>query len=384
MGTGRLLRAAVPMAVMTRQGHGGDVYAAARNLQRDVHDLLDFSASINPLGPSPAVLRIFANAGDLLRHYPDPACWEVRQALADHWQRPLESFLVGNGSTELIYLLPEALRIRHLLVVGPTFSEYAAAMRRSGGRVSMIMADRSEAYRPPLERVLASISESGRAVAGRRGIDAVLLCNPNSPTGSACDAEAVLKVARSAARNGLWCIVDETFAEYCAGVSILSQRLPARTIVLRSFTKFYGLPGLRIGYAAADKVMIERMSGLQPPWSVNMLAQRAAVATLGDVQHADRSLKLMDRERKRLLKMLAGLPGCTLFPSMANFILMELPAGQQAADMEAALRNQGMLIRDCSQVPGLNKRSIRMAVRTRPENERLVRALKRLLSRVES
>ena len=244
----------------------------------------------------------------------------------------------------------------------------------------MIMTERSEAYRPPLERVLAAISESGRAVAGRRGIDAVLLCNPNSPTGSACDAEAVLKVARSAARNGLWCIVDETFAEYCAGVSILSQRLPARTIVLRSFTKFYGLPGLRIGYAAADKVMIERMSGLQPPWSVNMLAQRAAVATLGDVQHADRSLKLMDRERKRLLKMLAGLPGCTLFTSMANFILMELPAGQQAADMEAALRNQGMLIRDCSQVPGLNKRSIHMAVRTRPENERLVRALKRLLS----
>ena len=365
-------------------GHGGDVYAAARDLKCGVHDLIDFSASINPLGPSPAALRIFANAVELFQHYPDPACGELCHALADHWQRPPEEFLVGNGSTELIHLLPEALRIRHLLVVGPTFSEYATAMRRSGGRVSMIMAERSEAYRPPLERVMAAMSGFERTVMGRRAIDAVLLCNPNSPTGSASDAEAVMKVARLATRRGLWCIVDETFAEYCADSSILLQRLPARAIVLRSFTKFYGLPGLRVGYAVAHKGTIERVRERQPPWSVNMLAQRAALAALGDVRHAARSLRFMDGERTKFFKTLARLPGMTLFPSMANFVLMELPAGQKAAAMEAALRLQGMLIRDCSDVPGLNDRSVRVAVRTRSDNERLVRALKAVLCRVAS
>ena len=360
---------------MTRIGHGGDVYAAARDLRRGVDHLLDFSASINPLGPSPAALRAIADAGPWLQHYPDPVCWDLRQALAKHWQRPAEEFLVGNGSTELIHLFPGALEVRHLLVVGPTFSEYAAAMRRAGGRVTMIMGDRAEAYRPPLERVVAAMSDSTEVAAGRRAIDAILLCNPNSPTGYACAAEAVMKVARLATRRGRWCIVDETFAEYCADSSILSHALPARTIVLRSFTKFYGLPGLRLGYAVAHNTVIERIGAHQPPWSVNMLAQRAAAAALRDARHTSRSLRFMDRERTRLVKALTRLPGCTLFPSAANFILMELPDGWKAADMVAALRLQGILIRDCSQVPGLTARSVRIAVRTRAENDRLVRAL---------
>ena len=370
--------------MMTPHGHGGDVYAAARDMRCGVETLLDFSASINPLGPSPAALRTLADAANLLRHYPDPACWELRQALAAHWQRPPDAFLVGNGSTELIHLLPDALRIRHLLVVGPTFSEYATAMRRSGGQASMIMGVRSEAYRPPLERVLAVLSERERAGLGRRAIDAVVLCNPNSPTGCVCVVEAVMKVARVASRRGLWCIVDETFSEYCADSSILSQTLPPRTIVLRSFTKFYALPGLRVGYAVASQATIEQMRASQPPWSVNMLAQRAAVAALGDGRHAGRSLRSMDRERTRMLKSLTRLPGCVPFPSAANFILMELPIGRKAAHTVAALRHLGMLIRDCSQVPGLNDRSVRIAVRTRSENERLVRALEAIVHKVES
>ncbi|MBI4002648.1 MAG: threonine-phosphate decarboxylase [Nitrospira defluvii] len=360
---------------MTGIGHGGDVYAAARKLRRGLHRLVDFSASINPLGPSPAALRTIADAGDLLQHYPDPTCWDLRQALAIHWQRSAEEFLIGNGSTELIHLLPRALQIRHLLVVGPTFSEYAAAMKQCGGHVSMVMAVRAESYRPPLEQVFAPAQGLGKTETDHPPIDAVLLCNPNSPTGYACSAAAVRKLARLVARRGLWFLVDETFAEYCADASIVSQALSARTIVLRSFTKFYGLPGLRVGYAVAKKPIIERIAAHQPPWSVNMLAQRAAEAGLHDVRHARRSLRFMDRERLRLLKKLEQLPGCTVFPSAANFILMELPVRQKVAETVAVLRRHGILIRDCSQVPGLNARSVRVAVRTRADNDRLLHAL---------
>lgn len=359
---------------MTGIGHGGDVYAAARELGRGIHRLLDFSASINPLGPSPAALRTITQAERLLQHYPDPTCWDLRQALAAYWQRAADEFLIGNGSTELIHLLPRALQIRHLLVVGPTFSEYAAAMKRCGGHVSMLMADRAEGYRPPLEQVFAPAHGFQQTVTGRPPIDAVLLCNPNSPTGYACDAAAVRRLARQAGRLRLWCIVDETFAEYCHEASILSQALPGRTIVLRSFTKFFGLPGLRVGYVAAKSRVIEQIAAHQPPWSVNMLAQRAAEAALRDVRHARRSLRFMERERTRVMKALTRLPGCTVFSSAANFILMELPVGQKVAETVAALRRQGILIRDCSQVPGLNARSVRVAVRTKADNDRLLHA----------
>ncbi len=363
---------------MTRASHGGDVYAAARELGRGLHRLLDFSASINPLGPSAAAVRTISRAEEWLPHYPDPACWDLRQALAAFWQRSPGSFLVGNGSTELIHLLPAALQIRHLLVVGPTFSEYAAAMTRSGGQVSMVMADRADGYRPPLEQVIAAQEQFEKRGNNGLPVDAVLLCNPNSPTGQACDAVAVRKWARQASRHGLWCVVDETFAEYCEHVSILSEDLPPRTIVLRSFTKFYGLPGLRVGYAVAPPKVVERIAADQPPWSVNMLAQRAAVAALHDARHTRKSLRFMERERGRLLTGLEQLAGCVVFSSAANFILLELPVGQKAKRVASLLRREGMLIRDCSQVPGLNDRSIRVAVRAQAENDRLLQALSRI------
>jgi threonine-phosphate decarboxylase len=175
--------------------------------------------------------------------------------------------------------------------------------------------------------------------------------------------------------------VDETFAEYCDRASILSRKLPASTVVLRSCTKFYGMPGLRLGYAVARPSTIDRMGKYQPPWSVNMLAQRAGVASVRDARHARLSLRFMDRERTRLVKGLERLSGCSVFPPAANFILMELPVGKKAETVVAVLRRQGLLIRDCSRVLGLNDRSMRVAVRTKADNDRLLEALSRAIGR---
>lgn len=371
-------------AIHKRAIHGGDVYAAARELERDVRRLLDFSASINPLGPSPAACRTISRAKDLLLHYPDPACWDLRQALARFWDRSPEEFLIGNGSTELIHLLPTALQIRHLQVIGPTFSEYAAAMARAGGQTSTVMAARTDGYRPPLGQGMVPAEEVRSKGMSRRPIDAVLLCNPNSPTGQACDAADVRTFARRAARRGQWCIVDETFAEYCEQVSILPEGLPARTIVLRSFTKFYGLPGLRVGYLVANPTVITRIRTHQPPWSVNMPAQRAAQSALQDARHIRTSLRFMERERARFVGKLARLPGCSTFPSAANFLLVELPATVKAARVVSALRREGILVRDCSQVPGLNDRSIRVAVRSPADNDRLITALSHMIRKMRA
>lgn len=357
------------------------MYAASRELHRGIDRLIDFSASINPLGPSPAVWRAITKSRSLIQHYPDPACWALRRALAFRWKRPPEHFAVGNGSIELIYALPQALGLRHLLVIGPTFSEYADAITNSGGRVTMVFAERRQSYAPPLDRALQLVKAVGRSRRGRDAIDGVVLCNPNSPTGQACEADAVMRLARAVERYRLWMIVDESFADYYERGSILSQSAASkRVIILRSLTKFYGLPGLRVGYAVTQGDVSRQLLRQQPPWSVNAVAQIAAIAALRDDGHARHSRSFLTKERARFMASLENLPGCVVFPSHANFIFMELPVGCRAENIAVELRQDGLLIRDCSLVPGLHARSIRLAVKTRQENDRLVKALARVLA----
>lgn len=365
------------MARLKRQIHGGNIYAASRELGRDLAKLIDFSASINPLGPSPRVWRAIANARHLLAHYPDPDCWELRQTVAKLWQRPPAHIVIGNGSTELIDALPRALQIRHLLVVQPTFSEYAASMARIGGRVSAVFATRTEQYTQPIDGLCRLIEQR------RNGSDAfqgVMLCNPNSPSGQACSVDDVRRLARAAQRCGVWLMIDEAFADYCPERSFIPQSSSwSRVVILRSLTKFYALPGLRIGYAVAQPSVIDLLRRQVPPWSVNAMGQVAALAALEDLAHARKSMQFMTKERERFGNLLGALPGCSVMPTQANYFFIELPRGRHAGEVTEQLRNEGLLIRDCSSVPGCNARSIRLAVRSRQENDRLIRVLSNLL-----
>lgn len=365
------------MADLSNSTHGGNVYAASRDLGRGIRDLIDFSASINPLGPSPHVWRAISKARRLITHYPDPDCWELRQALARCWQRQPDEIVVGNGSTELIDVLPRALKIRHLAVVQPTFSEYERSMARAGGRVTTVSAKRREQYAQPVEDLCHLLKKRGGS---SDFIDGVLLCNPNSPTGQACTVDDLLRVADIAQRRGIWLIIDEAFADYCPDRSFLPSAASwSRVVVLRSLTKFYALPGLRVGYAVAKPAAIEAFRQLIPPWSVNVLGQVAAVAAVNDSAYMWKSVRFMARERERFRSMLTALPSCLVTPTYANYFFVELPRGWHAREVSAQLRGKGLLIRDCSTVPGANSRSIRIAVRSQDENDRLIRALARLL-----
>ena len=367
------------MAGVKRPVHGGNIYEAARALGCNPGEIVDFSASINPLGPSPRVWKAITSSKQLLTHYPDPDSWDLRRTLAMFWRIDPGHFVVGNGSTELIDALPRALGIHRLLVVQPTFSEYAAAMTRAGGQVVSLYADRSDHYAIPLDRLHRAI-ETGRS--GGHVFDAMLLCHPNSPTGQACTAEEMAQLAKMAARHGRWLIIDESFADYCPDRSILRRaRAWSSVVVLRSMTKFYALPGLRVGYAVSAPTTIERLQRQLPPWSVSVIGQVAAEAALGDVAHARKSLTFMARERERFHTRLTALPGCTVMPTFANYVLLELPHGREAHPITQQLRAKGLLIRDCSLVPGMNTRSIRLAVRTVHQNNRLIRMLSQLVAK---
>jgi threonine-phosphate decarboxylase len=361
--------------MIRRDTHGGNVHAVARERHRPLGQIIDFSASINPLGPSPRAIRALKAAVSELVHYPDPDCVEVREALSRRHQLPADQFVIGNGSTELIHLLPAVLKIDHALVIGPTFSEYARAVLQHDGQVAYVHAHRSNHFTPPIEEAMAALERTGPK------FTAVVLCNPNSPTGQAVSRRSVRDLVHAASKQGIWVIVDETFAEYHEDCSVLSEvsRQP-HLLVLRSFTKFFALPGLRIGYAAGPRGIIARLHSAQPTWSVNSLAQAAVSAALSDTRHAARSLRFMGRERERLRQRLHSLSGLVVYPSTANFLLLELPFAWAASRLETALRDRGVLIRDCSSVPGLNARTVRVAVRSSKDNDRLVRLLEGMLT----
>jgi threonine-phosphate decarboxylase len=358
--------------------HGGNVHAASRELGLPFEEILDFSANINPLGPSASVRRALAQAIRHLTHYPDTHCADLVAALARHFRLPSDCFIVSNGSMEVIHLLPRFLWPRTppmdappVLIIGPTFSEYARAFRQYGVSVIELYADRKREYEPPIQEAIREIE--------RAPLAAIVLTNPNSPTGRAVSTQVVREMLQTAVHRNVWTIVDETFIEYAKGSSIARDVLSCpRLLVLRSFTKFYALPALRLGYAIAAADVVARLKALQPTWSVNALAQVAAVAALSDIQHAKRSRRYMTTERARFADRLGAIPAIKVYPSDANFLLLELPC--PAKGIVASLRRHGVLVRDCSAIPGLAHTTIRVAVRTSRQNNRLVRVLKSILA----
>ncbi|MEO5956791.1 MAG: threonine-phosphate decarboxylase CobD [Nitrospiraceae bacterium] len=355
---------------MTQPIHGGNVYKVAREQRILVGRILDFSASINPLGPHATGLRAIRAALKQIVHYPDPDCWQLTQELAQQCAVDPDMILVGNGSTELIHLLPRALTITSALVMGPTFEEYARALTEGGSSVQYVHATYAEQFRPPMNEALRQLS-------GKRSrFDAVFLCNPNNPTGQVMNRLAVRELAEAVDRQQGWLIVDEAFIDYCPAQSVMPMlREYPRMMVLRSLTKFYAMPGLRIGYLVGASKVVERMKDCQPPWSVNSLAQEVSLAVLRDHAYATTSRSFMKGERSRLMRGLRALSGLSLYPSAANFVLIELPVSTCAAEVTVRLAAERLLVRDCSTMPGLTSQMIRVSVKTEKDNRRLLAAL---------
>jgi len=355
---------------MTQPTHGGNVYKVARERRIPVDRIVDFSASINPLGPPAAGLRAIRSALKQIVHYPDPDCWQLRRALAYQCGVDPDMILVGNGSTELIHLLPRALTIKSALIIGPTFEEYARALLDAGSSVQYVHAGREERFRPPLKEVLREFS------AKRSRFDAVFLCNPNNPTGQVMNRLAIGQLAEAVEQQQGWLIVDEAFIDYCQAQSVVSMlRAHPRMLLLRSLTKFYAMPGLRLGYLVGTSKTVDRLKDCQPPWSVNSLAQEFSLAVVQDHTYATKSRIFMKNERSRLICGLRSLSGLRVYPSAANFVMIELPASACAGEVTDRLASERLLIRDCSALPGLTTQMIRVAVRTAKENRQLVAAL---------
>lgn len=337
--------------------HGGDVYAAAARWGLRPEQFLDFSANINPLGPPPGALAAAQAALAGVAQYPEPFARALRATLARRHGLPEEAILVGNGAAEVLHLFLRQAAGRRVALPEPGFAEYARAARSAGATVLPVPHDQPE---PPdgLERG-----------------DWWVLCNPHNPTGHLFTPEQIMEQAR---RSRATLLVDEAFidlTEAGEGGSVI-RFTPAITnlVVVRSLTKFYALPGLRVGYAAAPPALVARLDATRDPWSVSGVAQAAALAALADEEYAGRTRSWLQAERGFLAAGLAALPGYEVLAPSANFVLVRAP--EPAHRLQERLGPQGILIRDCRSFAGLTPFHVRLAVRSRAENLRLLEALR--------
>ena len=352
----------------SRPVHGALNLAELDRLGLDPEDVTDFSASINPLGPSSRVLRAIRDVDPSA--YPDPECLRLRQGLSRRLGLPEEAILVGNGSTELIHLLARS-RLRKGLrasIFVPGFGEYAAACRLQEVEPYPIPPEEGRWFRWDMAGA-ANLIEELRP-------NLTFLCNPNNPTGVYLDRQEVEAVAEAVGNDGLL-VVDEAYSAF-VDRPWDTRRLLAHgnVVLLRSMTKDHAIPGVRLGYMLAPRTVIEDVQRFQSSWSVNAPAQAAGMAALQGVEHVAEARRVVRASRAYLLAELEAL-GLVCNDPSANFLLVDV--GNAAAVRLELLQRYRLCVRDCTSF-GM-PRHIRVGIRSLEESHRLVQAVKEVCAR---
>ena len=369
---------------MKPEAHGGDLLRMAATAGRDPASLLDFSVNVRPEGPPEFIRAALFRAMTALAAYPSPHAEEAMLAAARHHGMDASRFVFGSGSNELIHALARVLRKRgvsSVRVVEPAFSEYAIACRLAGIKAIPVWGGIIEKN----QCVPTTDTGKNEAVPTRDLLDAltdapegsaVFLANPGNPSGLFRTPEECLRLMSS--RSNLLWIIDEAFVEYAGTETEASvlQRLPKNGIVLRSLTKFHAVPGVRLGYLAADAELAQAIRDELPAWSVNAFALAAAQAVFADTSDFAAQTRAENAERRAdLAAALSSLPGIEVYPSAANYVLFRwLGAPRNLLDI--LLKRFGIAVRDCSNYHGLKDGSwFRAAVRFPEDHRRLAEAL---------
>ncbi|MFQ5964252.1 MAG: threonine-phosphate decarboxylase CobD [Candidatus Scalinduaceae bacterium] len=350
-------------------GHGGNINKLCNAYGLNPDEVIDFSASINPLGYPNSVRKVILERFDDILNYPDSECTNLRKAIAEKHSCNESNIIVGNGSNELFYLIPRALKPKQGIILQPTFSEFKDALLNANTDVIEIIND--------INKELSFDLNNTRLRSFKEGI--VFLCNPNNPTGQLIKKNKILKLAKDDSKRLI--VVDEAFMDFVEDAEkysvIKEAHLMRNLIVVRSLTKFYGFPGLRLGYLIACETITKKILPFKEPWTVNALAQVAGQVAVNDKEFAFNTKKFISVEKVFLYEGLTKIDGLHPFYPSANFILVRIDNdGIKSSRIHDLLIKDKIAIRDCSNFVGLNDRYFRVAARTREENQRLLSALK--------
>jgi threonine-phosphate decarboxylase len=360
--------------------HGGDVWGFSRKYNIPLEKLLDFSGPINHLGPSPKAVETIKQHARLIRFYPDPNPVELKTEIAKYVGQGVDvaNIILGNGSIELIYMISGVFHHNFKAVIlVPSFTEYEKAALRVGGEPVFVQLPENFALKT--ESVKKAITDDTQIL---------FICNPHSPSGTLYSRETILDLVDFCHKKDIILSVDENYIEFTEKAHDTTMagyvKKYENLFVIRSVTKFYGMPGIRLGYGIAAEGLIDMLQVDRQPWSINSLAGFATLAAIKDTEFIKNTKITIAKERAHFAKMLNEIGDLHVFPSETNFLLVKILNNKiTSIVLREEMAKERILIRDCSTFVGLDDSYFRVTVRSSRENLKLVTTLKETLAKAD-
>ncbi len=353
------------------RGHGGEIYTLAKKLGVSPEEIADYSSNVSPLPPPVGLYELLTQNLSEIERLPEVDSEGLRQALAEKVGLPAENILPSSGTTDWIFAIPRLIQPKRVLILAPTYADYADASRAVGAKVDYFFTKAKENFEPDIAALRQKIP----------GHEIVFICNPNNPTGIFLSREILSALIREFEENVF--VVDESYLDFVGTFrdSLLSLRpFPENLVVLRSFSKVYRIPGLRLGYAVAGNDLAKKLWSEYLPWSVNRLAQIAGPWLLQQDQYLEAVRAMVRTERTRIIPQIKSLPGVHCFEGRVHFFLLHLENLEAYHIWERLLKGYFILTRDASNFIGLDSHYLRIALRSPEENDRLIEALREVLA----
>ena len=376
--------------------HGGNIYKVFR--EKNLKEILDYSSNINPYGiPESLKSRIIENL-EILERYPDPDYVELREKLAHLNKVDMSDIVLGNGATEIIFLFMKVINPKKILIVSPTFGEYERAVKAVGtSRNSIDLScsdDNKNIENKKIEIEYFELKESDDFNLNignlknelEKKYDLLIICNPNNPTGKFLKLAQTEEILKECNKYDTKLFIDEAFIEFLADgmkESIINTEENKKNLfVTRAFTKFFAIPGLRLGYGMYfDKELEKKISEKKEPWSVNNIAEMAGLTVLDDTEYIEKTLKWIVEEKIYMYEKLNEISGIKVYETEVNFITGKIDEklfseGLNVKVLREKMLEQGILIRDASNFKFLDERFFRLAIKDRESNDRVIKVLK--------
>lgn len=346
--------------------HGGNIYKFQREGKNDI---LDYSSNINPLGVPQKFIDIAKESFNKLVNYPDPYCIDLRKKIAKFNSVDMNNIIVGNGATEILFLYIRALKPKKVLILAPCFAEYERALKSVSAKISYFELKESDNFYPNIENLKKEIETNN--------YDLLLFCNPNNPTGQFIKLQDIKKIMDICENKNTKIFVDEAFIEFTEDwqkktVSLFKNK---NIFIMRAFTKFFAIPGLRLGYGIGfNDEILNKMWDEKEPWTVNTFANLAGLVMLDDKEYIEKSKNWILEEKKFMYKELSEFQYIKAYKTECNFILLKIQ-NISSASLRDKMIEKNILIRDASNFKFLDYHFVRLAIKDRESNIKVLEAL---------
>lgn len=351
--------------------HGGNIYKLQREGKKDI---LDYSSNINPLGVPESLKKAVSENFSVLTRYPDINYTELRESIGKYNNIESENIIAGNGATEVLFLYIKALKPKKVLIAAPTFAEYERAVKNAECEIDFFELKEEDNF----------ILNKDKFIQKAKNYNLAVICNPNNPTGKFISKEIIFEINENLKKSGTKLFIDECFIEFISGWKEKTSALfkSENIFILRALTKFFALPGLRLGYGICfDKKIIEKINEIREPWSVNGFADLAGKVILNDIEYIKNTEKWILEERKYFtdsLKEIEENKKIKIYATETNFILIKL-LEMTSEEFKSRMEEKNILVRNASNFKFLDNSFIRLAIKDREKNKKVIEAIREVL-----